>query len=212
MPKLLEHIRDAFCCCRVLSFNSTQRDDRAPAVVDYAAASPAALPLVLDLVVLNRLNASGHAPIALLLAVPGRHLNTANTSDRPRKSVKRDPPPPLPRKTLLNQKLADLVDAARDASPESLLLEMYGTTSGPFKESTAYTDGSCHNNGTRDARASAGVYYGAGSVHNISERVPGAQTNNRAEAYAILLALSRCKLNRALIIRQAVKPHAHTYP
>ena len=46
----------------------------------------------------------------------------------------------------------------------------------------AYTDGSCIGNGTSNARAGVGVYFGPGDDRNISERLEGSnQTNNRAE-------------------------------
>ena len=44
-----------------------------------------------------------------------------------------------------------------------------------------YTDGACRGNGTPHARAGYGVYYGPNDPRNISERLSGAQTNNRAE-------------------------------
>ncbi|KAF8147873.1 ribonuclease H-like domain-containing protein, partial [Crassisporium funariophilum] len=52
-----------------------------------------------------------------------------------------------------------------------------------------YTDGSCRDNGTDRARAGAGVYWGANSPMNKAYRVPGDQTNNRGEIYAVLKAI-----------------------
>ena len=51
-----------------------------------------------------------------------------------------------------------------------------------------YTDGACRGNGTRNARASIGVYFGQSDPRNISETVNGKQTNNVAEVEAILCA------------------------
>lgn len=51
-----------------------------------------------------------------------------------------------------------------------------------------YTDGACIHNGKRNARAGAGVYYGENDARNLSTPVEGAQTNNAAEATALLLA------------------------
>ena len=48
-----------------------------------------------------------------------------------------------------------------------------------------YTDGSC-----MDDCAGSGVFFGDGDPRNVSARVPGEQTNNRAEVYAFLLALN----------------------
>ena len=53
-----------------------------------------------------------------------------------------------------------------------------------------YTDGACQGNGTEDARAGVGVYYGKKDPRNISTSLQGKrQTNNRAELTAIKLAL-----------------------
>ena len=52
-----------------------------------------------------------------------------------------------------------------------------------------YTDGSCLANGTTNASSGAGVYFGEDDPRNASFPVPGAQTNNRAELWAIIKAL-----------------------
>ncbi|EJU05260.1 hypothetical protein DACRYDRAFT_19826 [Dacryopinax primogenitus] len=51
-----------------------------------------------------------------------------------------------------------------------------------------YTDGACSGNGRAGATGGIGVYWGPG-MKNISERLPGAQTNNRAELIALVRAL-----------------------
>ena len=52
-----------------------------------------------------------------------------------------------------------------------------------------YTDGSCLSNGQQGAQAGLGVFYGVNDPRNISERVPGAQTNNRGELLAPIRVL-----------------------
>ena len=54
-----------------------------------------------------------------------------------------------------------------------------------------YTDGACKNNGKPDAKAAIGVFWGDDDERNCSERltIPGKQTNNRAELYAIIKAI-----------------------
>ncbi|EJD45853.1 ribonuclease H-like protein, partial [Auricularia subglabra TFB-10046 SS5] len=74
---------------------------------------------------------------------------------------------------------------------EDAMLNLYGSPliddPNPIR---VYTDGSCVNPGKDDAAAGIGVYWGPGSMLNIAERLPGvAQTNNRAELFAILRAL-----------------------
>lgn len=54
-----------------------------------------------------------------------------------------------------------------------------------------YTDGSCLGNGFAGARAGAGVYFGTDDPRNLACPVPGAQTNNRGEVWAIIQALHR---------------------
>ncbi|XP_062064894.1 ribonuclease H1 isoform X3 [Lepus europaeus] len=46
-----------------------------------------------------------------------------------------------------------------------------------------YTDGCCSSNGRRRARAGIGVYWGPGHPLNLSIRLPGRQTNQRAEIH-----------------------------
>ncbi|OMJ07827.1 Ribonuclease H1 [Smittium culicis] len=52
-----------------------------------------------------------------------------------------------------------------------------------------YTDGSCRGNGKADSRAGIGVFFGDNDIRNVSERLNGKQTNNRAELSAVIRAL-----------------------
>jgi ribonuclease HI len=54
-----------------------------------------------------------------------------------------------------------------------------------------YTDGASSNNGQNHARAGYGVYYGDNDSRNASVRLPGRQTNQRAEASAAVNALKQ---------------------
>ncbi|XP_042299967.1 ribonuclease H1 isoform X2 [Sceloporus undulatus] len=56
-----------------------------------------------------------------------------------------------------------------------------------------YTDGCCSSNGRRKARAGTGVYWGPGHPLNSSERLPGRQTNQRAEIHAACKAVEQAK-------------------
>ena len=49
-----------------------------------------------------------------------------------------------------------------------------------------YTDGSCIGNGTVEAKAGIGIYFGPSDPRNVSRRVEGRQTNNTGELCAIL--------------------------
>ncbi|NP_001272732.2 ribonuclease H1 [Taeniopygia guttata] len=56
-----------------------------------------------------------------------------------------------------------------------------------------YTDGCCTSNGRSRARAGIGVYWGPGHPLNTSERLPGRQTNQRAEIHAACRAIEQAK-------------------
>eukprot|EP01098_Paradermamoeba_levis_P013664 TRINITY_DN6269_c0_g2_i1.p1 TRINITY_DN6269_c0_g2~~TRINITY_DN6269_c0_g2_i1.p1 ORF type:complete len:298 (+),score=94.13 TRINITY_DN6269_c0_g2_i1:113-1006(+) len=54
-----------------------------------------------------------------------------------------------------------------------------------------YTDGSCQGNGTKQAKAGLGVFFAHEDKRNLSERVGGKQTNQRAELLAAIRALEQ---------------------
>ncbi|XP_025864954.2 ribonuclease H1 isoform X6 [Vulpes vulpes] len=56
-----------------------------------------------------------------------------------------------------------------------------------------YTDGCCSSNGRRRARAGIGVYWGPGHPWNVGIRLPGRQTNQRAEIHAACKAIEQAK-------------------
>jgi ribonuclease HI len=57
------------------------------------------------------------------------------------------------------------------------------------KSLEVWTDGSCPGNGMATARAGLGVWFGDGDRRNLSERLEGRQTNQRAELMAAIRAL-----------------------
>uniref|UniRef100_A0A3B1K060 Ribonuclease H1 n=1 Tax=Astyanax mexicanus TaxID=7994 RepID=A0A3B1K060_ASTMX len=56
-----------------------------------------------------------------------------------------------------------------------------------------YTDGCCSRNGKTGARAGIGVYWGPDHPLNVAERLPGRQTNQRAELQAACKALEQAR-------------------
>lgn len=70
------------------------------------------------------------------------------------------------------------------------------------KEISVYTDGSCLGNGQKHGSviAGAGAWFGRDDPRNVSCLVPGAQTNNRAEIYAVFKALEQCKPRSHVVI------------
>ena len=61
---------------------------------------------------------------------------------------------------------------------------------------TVYTNGSCINNGQIGARAGVGVYWGPDHADNVCDRLPGRQTNHRAEIHAAVKAIQQAKSKR----------------
>lgn len=69
-----------------------------------------------------------------------------------------------------------------------------------------YTDGNCENNGKEGAIAGSGVHFVGHESWNISRRLPGKrQTNQRAELYAIQMALCRVVVQRSMLELQEMK-------
>ncbi|XP_072263668.1 ribonuclease H1 [Pyxicephalus adspersus] len=56
-----------------------------------------------------------------------------------------------------------------------------------------YTDGCCSQNGRKKARAGIGVYWGPDHPMNVSEKLEGRQTNQRAEIQAACKAIEQAK-------------------
>ena len=69
-------------------------------------------------------------------------------------------------------------------------------------EMIVYTDGSCINNGTDEAKAGSGIWYGTHDPRNAAVRVPGKnQSNQIGELLAILHAIKSAPGNQPLRIR-----------
>ena len=49
-----------------------------------------------------------------------------------------------------------------------------------------YTDGSCYNNGKKNAVSGIGIFFGPNDKRNVSKTIEGKQTNNTAELTAII--------------------------
>lgn len=162
-------------------------------VIDYIGASTALQPLICDAQVLpHDPFFSDHAAVTVTLQCPQiallhqQHLRTKN--HRP-KVTGQSPIDLLLRYTIDS---ARSTDEARD--------ELFGPVLATSAPIIIYTDGSCHHNGLPNAAAASAVYWGPNSSKNWAERVPGAQTNNRAEIYAIYRALLTAPFDRDLHI------------
>ncbi|CAE6462353.1 unnamed protein product [Rhizoctonia solani] len=63
------------------------------------------------------------------------------------------------------------------------------STSSSAREVKVWTDGSCLGNGKAGATAAYAVYFGPDDRRNEAKRVPGMQTNNNGEIFAVIRAL-----------------------
>ncbi|CAL8087381.1 unnamed protein product [Calicophoron daubneyi] len=83
-------------------------------------------------------------------------------------------------------------DEAKDFSEGRSLKRKHSSTSSDPDRVVVYTDGACV--GPLDSRqAGYGVYWGSGHPWNVAERLPGIQTNNRAEIEATIAAVMQAK-------------------
>ncbi|KAL1738960.1 ribonuclease H-like domain-containing protein, partial [Schizophyllum fasciatum] len=92
------------------------------------------------------------------------------------------------------------------------LRALYGPCSGTLDHPVrVWIDGSCLNNGCDRAQAGAGAFFGENSGRNAKARVPGAQTNNRGEHLAAILALLAVRRSTPLIIYADSELIIHSY-
>jgi ribonuclease HI len=96
-------------------------------------------------------------------------------------------------------------DKIQFALPKATTLKKYSNYN--FREDDdgfvhAYTDGSCENNGKRNAIAGLGVYFDDNHPLNVSEKVLGRHTNNIGEIRAAIRAIevtNKCGIKKLKI-------------
>ncbi|KLO05042.1 ribonuclease H-like protein [Schizopora paradoxa] len=98
--------------------------------------------------------------------------------------------------TWLDQLVQDALKCRQ--TEDEQLIALYGPVYCDTAPVHVYTDGSCHNNGMSDATAASATYWGPDCRKNWADRVPGEQSNNRAELYAILQALKAAEPDKTL--------------
>ncbi|KAF6746108.1 ribonuclease H-like domain-containing protein, partial [Ephemerocybe angulata] len=106
--------------------------------------------------------------------------------------------PKLPDNTELDRLVIRALESRLD--PALRLRRLYGSAYHKTCPIQVYVDGSSMNNGRVDARAGSGMFFGRDSRKNAAVRVPDDQTNNRAEAFAILRAIEACHPHQTLDI------------
>lgn len=136
---------------------------------------------------------SDHA--AICITIEARHASQSDLATQQQARRPINTTPCLGNQTTavsrLDLALTSALESLREATHEARLQKLYGISrmrkeSHPVK---VYVDGASLNNGKRNARAGAGIFWGENSVKNTAARVPDEQTNNRGEVYAILRAL-----------------------
>lgn len=155
------------------------------ALVDYCIVSSRDIDLVCGMVTEPKLQHSDHAPLVVWITIPTTPAPT------PRQYLPKLSIPPLsvwnplrPMDILLKETLKSVL------SDRQLIQRIYGTVhcnSGPTVR--VYTDGSCLHQGTPQAQAGSGVFWGVNSARNHSERLPLPATSNRGELLAVTRAL-----------------------
>ncbi|XP_051000245.1 ribonuclease H1 isoform X1 [Acomys russatus] len=105
----------------------------------------------------------------------------AKTSKRPREPLGVGEEPPEPGTKHPRQNTEPATPVSRD------------TFSYMGESVVVYTDGCCSSNGRKRARAGIGVYWGPGHPLNVGVRLPGRQTNQRAEIHAACKAIMQAK-------------------
>ncbi|ORX86483.1 RnaseH-domain-containing protein [Basidiobolus meristosporus CBS 931.73] len=91
----------------------------------------------------------------------------------------------------LRQKLSKALKPEENSTLEKLLSsdDLEEANDPAQQKIVVYTDGSSRGNGQANPRAGVGVYWGDNDPRNVSERLEGRQTNQRAEITAALRAI-----------------------
>ncbi|KAJ7212082.1 ribonuclease H-like domain-containing protein, partial [Mycena pura] len=105
-----------------------------------------------------------------------------------------------PRETEFDEWMQEMLADAMDE--DDLASFTYGTSFPSISRTKqVYVDGSCLRQASTHAAAGAGIFWGPNNPANKGVRVPGEQTNNRAELFAILTVLADTPTNVPLDFR-----------
>ncbi|KAF5335890.1 hypothetical protein D9758_017543 [Tetrapyrgos nigripes] len=171
-------------------------------IIDYALASYECSPFISNLSVSPRTEWSDHSFLTLSLIVPGGNmdpLSTPHSHCRPKIFT--------PLVTNLDFLLNQLLQCPTPTLEQNWE-KLYGNAilePHPHPSLFVHTQGSCINPGQPHATASSGVFFGFGSLLNCSNRVPGSQSKNRTDLFAVLLALRLAPPDRPLFIHTSSK-------
>ena len=163
-------------------------------VLDYALASTSLLPRLQSFHVSHFLPSTDHAPITVGIRL---ELQLKASQKPPQPFQFRKPRPHY---------------AARDTDQIALRLVQQDNSQDKFGHRlwrppgpsaqpplVVYTDGSCAKEGD-ELKAGCGIHYPENPENDIAARLPGMQTNNRAELFAVIIAIEHSDLLRPLEI------------
>ena len=169
-------------------------------MVDYVIANKTGLELTSHFDILDpTLEWSDHAALSLHLMFPVQTslinlLTHHKILSRPSTIMNHHDVSSNPLDALQIKILSDI------STPRAKLICLYGHLTPSQKVIEVYTDGSCHGNSTKDARAGLGIFWGTNAPNNLATCVPGKQTNNCSKIYAILKAIQLAPKNLSLKI------------
>ncbi|RXW12563.1 hypothetical protein EST38_g13290 [Candolleomyces aberdarensis] len=168
------------------------------AVVDYVIGNSATLNHAQSLTVQPwRKDWSDHSELVIVMSVE-HQTQESNMDHSTRGTRTRRRRVKLPEGSELDKLLLKAWESR--SRPDEELIALYGAAYCLTDEIQVYVDGSCFDNGGREAQAGAGVYFGTGNRKNLAVRTPDSQTNNRGEVYAILRALLASNRHKSLVI------------
>jgi len=113
--------------------------------------------------------------------VDGRGNLTSKGIIKPRKRSSKSPSPRLRSQSPKSSQLYTVTPTSITSTTTTITTT---TATESLEHITVWTDGACKDNGNDSARAGIGVFFGHNNFQNISERLKGRQTNQRAELTA----------------------------
>ncbi|KAJ3504030.1 hypothetical protein NMY22_g18054 [Coprinellus aureogranulatus] len=163
------------------------------AVVDYVVGNAYALKNAILLEVLQgRPGRSDHSEVVLRASAMARMRSARKNPRRKRERFV------FPLESEVDRLVVQAVESI--PPPEDEMKLLYGPEFCSTKTVQVYVDGSSIGNRPENSKAGSGVFFGLGNKRNVSVQVPDAQTNSRAEIYAVWQALQICDTHMSLVV------------
>lgn len=175
------------------SGNLTSFQPRGNSTIDYAAYSNAHLDQIEHFKICPKVNRYDHCATVVhtRMRIPTNRKTTMTLKRRKQEVT-------LPTETYLDKLLIETLQSATDECRK--VVHLFGKVYHTTTTIKVAIQGLCRNAGKATATACAGAYWGANSRNNSTARVPGLQTNARAEVFAIIWALQNADPSHSLEI------------